>query len=184
MKRSTECERIEELLPLYIDGELSADDTGAVSVHLAGCAGCVQSLKSYQALESSLSAMPDTLPDPHAVASNVIGRLGLEKGESLAGIFRRMSFVWTFAVTTAALILLVSRFDYVSALMSGQESFVDSASRMMQNWTAATGGVVADIFSQVEAAMSGDPWVLVTVMIGFGLLIFTAAMAAALRTMR
>ncbi len=184
MKRSTECNMIEELLPLYIDGELSPEDTAEVTAHLAGCEACEQSLETYRALESSLSTMPRTLPDPRAVASRVTDRLGLEKRSSIAEIFHRMSLVWTFAVATAALILLLSRFDYVSALMSGQESFIDSASSSMEYWTEATSGIIAGMFSQVEATLAGDPWVLATAMIGFGLVVFTAGMVAALKTLR
>lgn len=184
MKRSMECKEIDELLPLYIDGELAADEASAVSAHLAGCSGCLKSLETYQALENSLSAMPDILPDPRAVASKISGRLGFENQRNLAGIFRRMSLVWTFAVATAALILLVSRVDYVSALMSGQESLIDLAGRMMDYWTVSTSGLIADIFSQFETTLAGDPWILAMGMIGFGLLVFTAGMAAALRTLR
>lgn len=184
MKRSMECKDIDELLPLYIDGELAADEASAVSDHLAGCSGCLKSLETYQALENSLSAMPDILPDPHAVASRISRRLGFEKQRNLAGIFRRMSLVWTFAVATAALILLVSRVDYVSALMSGQESLIDSAGRMMADWTVLTSGLITDVSRQFEAILSGDPWILAMGMIGFGLLVFTAGMAAALRTLR
>lgn len=184
MKRSTECERFEELLPLYIDGELSAEDAGGVTVHLAGCEECMQSLETYRALESSLDAMPGILPDSRAVSSMVTKHLGLEKRSSVADIFSRMSFVWAIAVATAALILLVSRFDYVSALMSGQESFTESAASSLEYWTGTVSGAIADIFSQVEATLSGDPWVLVTGMIGFGLVIFTAGMVAALKTLR
>ena len=184
MKRSMECNKIEELLPLYIDGELSAEDAAAVSVHLAGCAGCLQSLETYQALENSLSAMPDILPDPRTVSSKSADQLGLEKQRSIAGIFRRMSFVWTIAVTTAALILLVSRFDYVSAVKPMLASLVDSAGRSMDYWMVAAGGIIAGIFNQIEAIMSGDPWILAMGMIGFGLLIFTAGMVTVLRTLR
>jgi len=175
---------IEELLSLYIDEDLSAEDAAEVTSHLAGCEKCMRSLETYRALESSLAAMPSTLPDPRAVASKVTGRLGLEKRNSVAGILNRMSFVWAIAVTTAALILLVSRFDYVSALMSGQESFIESAGRIMQYWIDASSGLIADIFIQVEMTLTADPWVFAIGMTGFGLIIFTAVIMAALRTMR
>lgn len=184
MKRSMECERIEELLPLYIDGELSAADAAGVTAHLGGCAECMQSLETYRALESSLNAMPGILPDSRAVASTVAENLGLEERRSVADIFSRMSVVWTIAVATAALILLVSRFDYVSALLSGQESFIDSASSSLEYWTGTVSTAIAEIFSQVEATLSGDPWVLVTAMTGFGLVIFTVGVMAALKTLR
>jgi anti-sigma factor RsiW len=184
VKRSTECERFEELLPLYIDGELSAEEAAGVTVHLTGCEECTQSLDTYRALESSLDAMPGILPDSLAVSSMVTEHLGLEKRRSVAAIFSRMSLVWTLAVATAALILLISRFDFVSALMSGQESFTESAASSLEYWTGTVSGAIADLFSQIEATLAGDPWVLVTAMIGFGLVIFTAGVVAALKTLR
>lgn len=184
MKQSMECEGIEELLPFYIDGDLSPEEAAAVTVHLAGCEGCAKSLEAYQALENSLSAMPAVLPDPRAVAFRVTGSLGFEDRRSLAAVFSRMSLVWAIAVATAAIILLVSRFDYVSALMSGQKSILDSASRSMDYWTSATSGTIAGIFRQVEMTLSGNPWVFAMAMIGFGLLIFTAGVMAALKTLR
>jgi anti-sigma factor RsiW len=179
-----ECERIEDLLPVYIDGGLSPEDATAVTVHLAACEDCARSLETYQALEDSLSAMPALLPDPRNVASRVTGSLGLESRRSLAAVFSRMSLVWTIAVCTAAIILLVSRFDFVSALMSGQESIIESAGRAMEYWISSTSGTIAGLFSQVEMTLSGDPWVLVTAMTGFGLVIFTAGVVAALKTLR
>ena len=184
MKRSTECDNIEELLPFYIEGDLSADDAAAVTAHLAGCEMCEQSLETYRELESSLQGMPAILPDPRLVSSKVTGSLGLEKRNSIAGIFRRMSFVWTVSVATAAILLLVSRFDYVSALMSGQESLVESAGRTMEYWVASSSGVIAGFFSETESALAADPWIFMMGMIGFGLVIFTAGIVAALRTMR
>jgi hypothetical protein len=68
--------------------------------------------------------------------------------------------------------------------MSGQESFTDSAASSLEYWTGTVSGAIADIFSQVEATLAGDPWVLVTAMVGFGLVIFTAGVVAALKTLR
>ncbi len=184
MKRSTECENIEELLPLYIEGDLSTDEAASVTAHLAGCEMCVQSLETYRQLETSLQGLPAIVPDPRLVSSKVTGSLGLEKRSSIAGIFWRMSLVWTVSVTTAAILLLVSRFDFVSALMSGQESLIDSAGRTMEYWIASSSGVIAGFFNEIEGLLAADPWVFMMGMIGFGLVIFTAGIVAALKTMR
>jgi len=182
--RPTECDRVEELLPLYIDGELSAREAEELDAHLAACAGCSRALETYMELESALAAMPGILPDPHAMASGVTDRLGLGSRLITEGIFRRLSLVWTFAVITAALILLVGRFDYVSALMSGQESLVDSAGRTMEYWVASSSAMIVDAFSWIDASLAADPWTFAICMTGFGLLIFTAGMVAALKTIR
>jgi anti-sigma factor RsiW len=184
MKRSAECERIEGLLPLYIDGRLSGDEIKALNVHLAACAGCARSLETYMALENTLSSMPGILPDTRAVASKVSDRLGLERRGVVGGIFSRLSLVWTFAVATTALILFVGHFDYVSALMSGQESLVDSAGRTMSYWIATSSGAIAGILGHISASLASDPWIFLICMTGFGLLIFAAGMFAALKTMQ
>jgi anti-sigma factor RsiW len=179
-----ECERIEEILPLYIDGDLTADEAAGVSAHVARCELCAKSLETYMELENSLLALPETLPDPRKVASRTAVLLDLKKNRSVAGIARRLSFIWAISVATAGLILLVSRFDFVSAILSGQDSFVASAGSLMDGWTASTTGMISGMIRQIEAIMAGDPWILASGMIGFGMLIFTAGMAAALKTMR
>jgi anti-sigma factor RsiW len=184
MKRSTECERIEELMPGYIDGGLSDVETAEVSSHLSKCASCPEALESFRELESSLSSLKNTLPDPRRVADSLAGRLGLEKRRRLSPVFSRISLIWSFAVAAAALILLVSRVDYVSALMSGQESFIESAAATLNYWVDSTSGVIAEVLSQGQLTINADPWVLTFGMLGFGLLVFAGGIMAALKTLR
>ena len=184
MKRSTECDRFEELLPLYIDGDISDIETAEVREHLSGCELCSGALETFRSLEASLSEMPGILPDPRSVSARVTESLGLKRRRKLAPVFSRMSLVWSFAVTTAALILLLGRFDLVSAIMSGQASFVDSAGKTMEYWIAASSGTIAGLLNQVETVLANDPWILVAGMTGFGMVVFTAGIATALKTMR
>ena len=132
-------------------------------------------------LERSLTVMPDLLPDPGAVALKVTARLGLEKRRSVAGIFRRLSLVWAVAVATASLVLVVSRFDFASFLVSEQESFISTATKSMDYWIETTGGWIA---GQLYALTSMDPWLLASGMIGFSILIFTAGTVAAFKALR
>lgn len=41
------CNHVEELMPLYVEGDLSAAETQAVASHLQGCAGCARLSEEY-----------------------------------------------------------------------------------------------------------------------------------------
>jgi anti-sigma factor RsiW len=184
MKRSTDCERIEKLLPLFIEDDLPDADSAAVSAHISGCAECRRSFESYIKLEETLGSMPEILPDPRVVSSAVSIRLGLERKTGIALILRRISLVSIFGAVSAAVIILAGRFDYVPTLTSWLKSFADSASSAMDRWATASGQFLSGLSGLFETPLSVDPWILAAGLIGFGLLIFSAGIAAALRSMR
>ena len=182
--RPAECDRIEELLPLYLDGELSLSESAEVDAHVESCAECAAALETYRSLESSLASMPGFMPDPGGVSGAVTRRLGIAKRRRLAPVFTRMSLVWSIAVATASLILLVSRFDFVSAILAGQEGFIEASGRAMERWIGSSSAVIADFFAQVEASLASDPWLLTAGLVGFGMVIFAAGTMAAIRSLR
>ena len=182
--RQADCDKIDEMLPLYIDGSLSQEETAEVAGHLAQCRECARSLETYRSLENSLSSMPGIAADARAVADSVTRRLGLERRRHIAPVFSRMSIVWSIAVATAAIILFVSRIDFVSVILSGQERFIETAGKTMEGWTASSSVLIADFFTQIEAALATDPWLLTAGLVGFGMVIFAAGTAAAFRTLR
>ena len=69
------CERIENLLVSYADGELEAADRAAVEAHLRTCEDCAALLDCLRAASASLAALPEIEPDPelrrtlHAIPS-------------------------------------------------------------------------------------------------------------------
>lgn len=54
----TDCERMEELLPLYVEGEATADERKLVEEHLSQCADCREMLPYLQTVSDGLAALP------------------------------------------------------------------------------------------------------------------------------
>jgi anti-sigma factor RsiW len=53
------CDRIEDLLAAYAEGELGAEDRAFVEEHLRTCAGCAELLGLLKAATESLAAFPE-----------------------------------------------------------------------------------------------------------------------------
>jgi hypothetical protein len=55
------CRRIEKLIPLYVEGDLEGDQSGAVLAHLKTCEGCGALVAEYEASQTWLRshALPD-----------------------------------------------------------------------------------------------------------------------------
>jgi hypothetical protein len=77
----------------------------------------------------------------------------------------------------------MGRFDFVSVLVSGQESFADAAGRTMNYWIESSSLYISGVLSRLDTVLSADPWFLTAFMTGFGLIVFAAGLAAALRTL-
>src|SRR5690349_16318803 len=55
------CRRIEELIPLYVEGDLDQPSAAQVRTHLQACAACQARVAEYEASQAWLRA--DDLPD-------------------------------------------------------------------------------------------------------------------------
>jgi hypothetical protein len=53
------CDRFEELLPAYFDGDLGLDETGRVRAHLADCPDCRRLLAALAATREALCGFPE-----------------------------------------------------------------------------------------------------------------------------
>lgn len=61
--KNMNCDRAEKLLPLYLDGELSALDETQVEAHLQACSACRNLLSAYENDQRMLAALsPVVLP--------------------------------------------------------------------------------------------------------------------------
>jgi anti-sigma factor RsiW len=56
------CERIEALLPAFVEGGLAADDAAVVRAHVGSCAACGEALAAFTALEATLVSRRDEVP--------------------------------------------------------------------------------------------------------------------------
>jgi len=62
------CERIEELLSAYLEGELSAQSKREVDAHLASCAGCAELLAVLRETQAALAGFPEVEPSGKLMA--------------------------------------------------------------------------------------------------------------------
>jgi hypothetical protein len=53
------CERIEDLLSSYLEGDLGADEKGLVDLHLEACRDCRSLLAALKEIRSALSGLPE-----------------------------------------------------------------------------------------------------------------------------
>ena len=81
------CDRIEELLPGYADGDISDDDRRHVDTHVGGCESCRESLAFFARLEQNLIERRTLRPSPAYAADRVVWRLGLKKRHGWVGVF-------------------------------------------------------------------------------------------------
>ncbi len=54
------CERVEEMLPPYVDGDLSAEETREVDLHLDSCGECVATLGYLRRADAIVAGWPQT----------------------------------------------------------------------------------------------------------------------------
>jgi anti-sigma factor RsiW len=73
------CDRIEELLPGYADGDITADEKRLVDTHVEHCETCRESLAFFMQMESQLVERRELRPSATVAAHRVTHRLGLRK---------------------------------------------------------------------------------------------------------
>jgi anti-sigma factor RsiW len=62
------CERFEELLSAYLEGELSAGERAEMDAHLAACAACAELLAVSREMREALAGFPEAEPGPELMA--------------------------------------------------------------------------------------------------------------------
>jgi anti-sigma factor RsiW len=95
------CEKFEDLLPRYAEGDLSTEERGRVDDHMASCERCRESLAFYLELETSLASLSGLRPSPVRTAAAVSDRLGLRPRRRA-----RRSFVNVPVIVSAGFIVL------------------------------------------------------------------------------
>lgn len=58
------CDKIQDLLSPYLDGELMPEEKAAVDAHLVSCPECAELLSLLRAATESLGAFPEVEPGP------------------------------------------------------------------------------------------------------------------------
>jgi len=73
------CHHVEELLPRYLENDLSEDDRSMVEAHLASCAQCRASLETFAALDESLVRLKTVVPSWKTTEARFAGTFGFKE---------------------------------------------------------------------------------------------------------
>lgn len=174
------CERIEELLPLYVEGDISGDDRRLLEAHLEGCAACRESLAASRSIEAALVSRRELLPDASRTAAAVIERLRPHRSERP---YYRPYYGWIGA-RALAFVLLVVAAAALYIFRGAVADFVDFMER--------EGGPAAEAYSRgvgewtrwVVHATGGDDFTLLLVLLGTTALMLAAGGWMVLRLVR
>ena len=62
------CERFEELLSAYLEGEVAAEERRAMDAHAASCPACAGLLAAFREMASAMAGFPEAEPGPALMA--------------------------------------------------------------------------------------------------------------------
>jgi len=104
------CESVQELLPLYLSGELTGKELALVQHHMEACATCTQSLSADRQLDDVLrTAMLEHSPDVSAVLQRVHAKMAVPAWRRLLHV-RSLRIAALAAMVVLAAVLGVSSF--------------------------------------------------------------------------
>ena len=104
------CESVQDLLPLYISGELTGEELAAVQHHVEACEACTQSLSADRQLDDVLrTAMLEHSPDVSAVLQRVHGNMATSGWKRILHV-RSLRFGALAAMVVLVAVLGVSSF--------------------------------------------------------------------------
>jgi hypothetical protein len=104
------CESIQDLLPLYLSGELTGEELAAVQLHIEACEACTRSVNADRQLDDALrTAMLEHSPDVSAVLQRVHGEMATSGWKRLLRV-RSLRFAALAAMVVLVAVLGVSSF--------------------------------------------------------------------------
>ena len=62
------CERFEELLSAYLEGDISPEEKREMDAHLASCPACAELLTVFRETQEALKGFPEAEPSPALIA--------------------------------------------------------------------------------------------------------------------
>ncbi len=104
------CESVQDLLPLYLSGELTGEGLAAVQHHIKACEACAQSVSADRQLDDVLrTAMLEHSPDVSAVLQRVHGNMATSGWKRILHV-RSLRFGALAAMVILVAVLGVSSF--------------------------------------------------------------------------
>ncbi len=148
------CDKFEDLLPFYAEGDIADDDRLRVDEHLKGCASCRESLAFFEDLETALVSRSEIRPPARRTAAAVTERLGLDTRR------RWYSISWAgapalagIALALVGVLLLFVRLPIPEMPSLTNSDFFLWFTALIEKWTLET----------AQLGSGGDEWVLLTV---------------------
>jgi anti-sigma factor RsiW len=109
-------DHIEELLPRYIEGDLTSEERRAVDEHLSSCEDCSDALGLYISLEQALVSFKKERPSPRITYSRIARRLPLDPVFSPVSLLRSPTILGSAAVALIAILTILFREELGIAL--------------------------------------------------------------------
>ncbi len=138
------CEALENLLPLYVDGELPEEERRRFDIHLRRCASCREALSFYRELETSLAGRRDLRPAPHPFAAKVARSLAPRPVWGVLSDLVGLPGILGAAFVLVGVVLLVYRDAVAHFFTRFNEGFSIGLSPLAEAWiyeaTRFTGG--------------------------------------------
>ena len=145
-------DHIEELLPRYIEGDLTAEQKRAVDEHLSSCDDCRDALGLYTSLEKTLIALKRERPSSKRIYAGIERRLPLDPVFSPLSLLRNPTILGSAAVSLIAILTILFREQLSLALTRfGGFSFdsLTGSFEVIPEWIVRSTG--------------GDAWMLVLI---------------------
>lgn len=114
------CNKVNEKLSAFMDGELAPEERAAIKEHLSSCAACAEELRLFSAVDAGMKNLPATEPTPFfaakvSAAARALGRYH--------GSFRRFLRLPVPAMALLVSFLLINIFTFafnINAMENGQ----------------------------------------------------------------
>lgn len=139
-----DCNRIEELMPQYLEGDSSLDERQMVEDHLESCARCRESLDAFTDLEKSLGRLKTTVPSWKTVEARFVKGAHFDKRRSFAAFVFKAPFLTGLTFITFGITCFLKGNAILAALQSlGDRSAVSLGGfeQTLARWFEAFAGV-------------------------------------------
>lgn len=127
------CDRIEELMPRYIEDALSEDERSAVESHVSSCRRCRESLGAFTELESSLLELKAAVPSWKTTEARLTRGLGIEKRRAFPGSVFNAPFAAGLTFIALGIALFLKGNVLFPAMQSLGWRFADSFNGLTQS---------------------------------------------------